>query len=289
MRLFTLLLLCTAFMHSTFGQAFEDKAEFKVNVSDIERFHLYNHRGAVTVRAVNGNTATLKVTRSLKTGFRANLEKAKKEIYMDKMEKDGHVIFYIAHPQRELIFEDGEAHYNSKNTNNWDWNSKNQVKSNFTVVLEIPANTDLSVRNHEHPLKISGMQGDLKAANHHDGVLVEGQGGSADVHSHHGDVEVYYTKNPTRDCSYDTHHGDIKIHYQDGLSVDASMYSYHGEFFTDFDWTMSPVSFSTDTSQGKKGTKYKVSSKNGTSVKINDGGPLQKFRTHHGDVYLLNQ
>jgi len=288
MRALLLWISCLCTIGNCMAQQFEDQASFQMDVSQLERFHLYNRRGAVTVKATNGKTATLKVKRSLTAKSSSRLEEIKKEIYLDSMRKDGHLVFFIQHPNLKLKFDDDHtAGYESINQNWWNSNSgKDQVKVRFTITLEIPAQTDLTVRNHEHPLIIDGMKGDLKAANHHDGVVVKNQGGSADVHSHHGDVEVFYAKNPSRACHYDTHHGDIRVHYQKGLAADASMYSYHGSFYSAFDWSPSPMKVS---KQSGKGAKYRVSSKSETNVKISSGGPAQSFRTHHGDIYLLDQ
>lgn len=292
MRVLLLSIACLATLASCMGQEFKDRASFTVDVSGLESFQLYNRRGAVTVKAVSGNTATMQVERSLRAKSAEKLETAKKEIYMDKMERDGQVIFFIQTPHLRLEFsDDGQyAYYNSRRNGDWGWNNSDDedyVKAEFTITLEIPASTNLVVVNHEHPLQVSGMQGNLIARNHHDGVLVENQGGNADVHSHHGDVEVFYTKNPTRECRYDTHHGDIRVHYQKGLAVNANLYSYHGEFFTEFDWSMQPMTVANEA--GSHGAKYKIAGKSGSNVKIGAGGPMQFFKTHHGDVFLLGK
>ncbi|MCB0629409.1 MAG: hypothetical protein R2824_13765 [Saprospiraceae bacterium] len=289
MRLLLLAIACLSTLGAAMAQEFKDEATFTVDASKYDRFHLYNRRGAVTVKAANGNTATLKVNRRLKAKTKERLEEAKAQMYMDKMEKDGDIVFFIQHPKLKLKFgDDGFAWYSSEDENGWGWNSDDErIEAEYTITLEIPANTDLTVTTHEHPLKVSGMQGDLIARNHHGGVLVEGQGGSADVHSHHKDIEIFYTKNPTRECSYDTHHGDIRVHYPANLSADATMYSYHGEFFTEFDWNVQPMTVSTESREKGKGTKYMISGKSGTNVRIGRGGPVQHFKSHHGDIYLL--
>lgn len=270
------------------SQEFKDDATFTVDVSKYDRFHLYNRRGAVTVKATTGNIATLKVTRRLKAKTKESLEKAKAEMYMDKQEKGKDIVFYIQHPHLKLKFnDDGSAWYQSRDEDGWGWNSDDErIEAEWTVTLEIPASQDLTVTTHEHPLNVKGMQGDLIARNHHGGVLVEDQGGSADVHSHHKDIEIFYTKTPTRECRYDTHHGDIRVHYPATAAIDASMYSYHGEFFSEFDWTVQPMTVSTD-GGGEKGTKYMISGKSGTNLRIGKGGPRQHFKSHHGDVYVL--
>lgn len=285
-----LSLACLVTLTSCMGQNFKDRSTFAVDVSQLDRFHLYNRRGAVTVKATGGNTATLEVTRSLKAKSSAKLEEAKKNIYVDSMMMDGELVFFIQHPDRRLEYDEerGFAWYNQRDRDwNWDRNDDDDLRVEFTMTLNIPARTKLVVVNHEHPLKVDGMQADLIARNHHDGVLVENQGGNASVHSHHGDVEVFYTKNPTADCVYDTHHGDIRVHYKEGLSAEASMYSYHGDFFSEFDWSLMPITAAK--SGERKGTRYKVKGQGGTNVKIGSGGPLQRFKTHHGDVYLLNK
>lgn len=281
-------LACLITLSACMGQEFRDESTFSVDVSQYDRLNLYNRRGAVTVKAISGNQARLTVKRYLKAKSSSRLEEAKEEIYMDKMERNGEIVFFIQHPNVKLQFEnDGVAWYNGNNNNGWWDDDRNRIKAEFTITLEMPANEPLTVVNHERPLKVSGMQADLIARNHHDGVLVEKQGGSADVHSHHGDVEVFYTKNPTRACRYDTHHGDIRVHYRNGLAADASLYSYHGDFYSSFDWEMKPVQLTTSNRSNK--AKYKVSSKKGTEIAIGNGGYMQKFNTHHGDIYLLNE
>lgn len=289
MRILLLCFACLATLGTCMGQEFKDQSSFEVDVSQLDRFHLYNRRGAVTVKAVSGTKASMQVHRRLKAKSAAKLEAAKQDIYMNKKMQGNEVIFYIEHPDLKLKFdEEGKyAWYRHKDDNGWNWNDDDRVEVEFTITLEIPAQTNLVVVNHEHPLKVSGMQAELVARNHHDGVLVEGQGGNADVHSHHGDVEVFYTKNPTRECKYDTHHGDIRVHYQNGLAANASLYSYHGEFYTEFDWTMLPLAVSD--SGASKGAKYKIAGKSGTQVKIGSGGAMQRFKTHHGDVFLLSK
>lgn len=289
MRLLLLCIACLCTLGNTMAQQFKDEATFTVDVSQYDRFHLYNRRGAVTVKATTGNTATLKVMRSLKARNKQRLEEAKAEMYMDKREKDGDIVFFIQHPEMKLEFNDeGYAWYKNRNKDSWGWNSDDDhIEAEYTITLEIPATTDLTVTTHEHPLKVSGMQADLIARNHHGGVLVEKQGGSADVHSHHEDIEVFYTQIPKRDCKYDTHHGDIRVHYPMGLAADASLYSYHGDFFTEFDWSVLPMTVSANPKDN--GAKYRISGKSGTNVRIGKGGPMQSFKSHHGDIYLLKQ
>ncbi len=290
MKRLLLNLACLLTLSSCIGQEFNDRSEFTINASGMERFQLYNRWGAVTVKATSGNTIKMSVKRHLEAKKSTRLEEAKKTIYMDSMMVDGELVFFIEHPFLKLQFDEerGFASYeNSQWKDGWNWKDDDNVHAEFAVTLEIPARMDLVVVNHDDPLKVDGMQGDLIARNHHDGVWVKNQGGNADAHSHHGDVEVFYTKNPTKECVYDTHHGDIKIHFQPGLSADASLSSRHGDFFTEMDWSILPVKVQAQ--KNNEGTKYKVKASGQTSVKIGSGGPMQRFKTYHGDVYLLNK
>lgn len=291
MKRLLLNLACLLTLSSCIAQELNDRSDFSINANGMDKFQLYNRRGAVTVKASNNNTIKLEVKRHLKAKTSARLNEAKEKIYMDSMKVDGNWVFFIQHPDFKLQYDDerGFAGYENIrwNDKNWNWKKDDQVKVEFTITLEIPARMDLVVVNHEHPLKVSGMQGELIARNHHDGVLVENQGGNASVHSHHGDVEVFYTKNPTKDCVYDTHHGDIKVHFQNGLSANAALRSRHGEFYTEMDWSLLPTKVKAE--KNDQGTKYKVKASGETTVKIGSGGPMQRFKTYHGDVYLLNK
>ncbi len=286
MKFTFVLFISIAIICSCNAQTFTDQATYTVDVRKIDKLRLHNIYGPVKVMGTSGNQAKITVSRKLHSASSQQLEDAKQKIYLDSIFVDNSLIFFVEAPDRKLkIDEDGFAYYQS----DWDRErNKNylkifDVKYEFSIEMQVPAQKDLHVSTHHEDLEVNGMNSNIVVQNHHDDLLVKNVGGNATVRNHHGDITVYYTKNPTQDCSYKTHHGTVKVHYKDPLSVDVAMKSYHGEFFTDFDWVANPVRVTESTSS--KGTKYVMGK--GTSVKIGSGGPEQVFKTHHGDIYLL--
>lgn len=266
------------------GQQFEDSGNIKIDMSQINSLALYNHKGDIKVSAGNNNQGTIKYKRKLKSASKQKLEEAKNEIFLDSILHNGELIFFVSAPNR--IFEidtDGQGHYNYKGDN---WNDRNRykVEYEFTFELELPADTKLRVSNHHSGLTVSGIKGALIAKNHHQDLILKNVGSQVSATTHHGDIEVTHSSNPSVDSYYRTHHGNIKVTFQSGFGALVSLKSHHGAFYSDFDWEYQPSQASINTNQ--KGTKYKIGKD--TVVRIGKGGPALDFKTHHGDIYLLN-
>ena len=279
--LLILVLACTVFYAN--GQAVEDEQVFTLNTTSLKSFNLHNMNGAVNVKGVEGNTATLKIRRRLESFSRDRLEEARESIAFDSLVIDNNVYFFTKHPDLNFeIDESGIGHYNSccNRSNN---RKKAKVKYEFEIELLIPRQLKLHVSTHRKTLRIQEIQGKLVAKNHHDDLFAENLGGNVKLKAHHGDIKASFIRNPTGPCSYFTHHGNITIGFPEELRADIYLKSHHGEFFTDFDWTSQPVAVVKNESE--KGTKYMVNAR--TAIQVGGGGPQMEFRTWHGDIYLV--
>ncbi len=286
MRTILITLMVWACYASLQAQEITDKSTITFDVSKIDLLRLHNLYGPVQVEAVDQGPATIVVKRHLRAKTSKLLEAGKSKVYLDSTSRDGILVFYVEAPGREVRFrEDGRVEYRTQDGFWWDEEKNSGIKFKFDIVMKVPAQTNLYVSTHEKDLKVSGMKGKLVARNHHNDIYLKNIGGSASVHTHHGDISLSYSKNPTEDGDYHSHHGDIKVYYQSSLSADVSLDSHHGEFFTDFDWQPKPIEVATNASN--RGTKYYIGK--GTQVRIGNGGVRQDFKTHHGDIYLLDQ
>ncbi len=266
------------------GQQFVDSGTIKLDMSQIKSLALYNHNGDIKVTAGNKSQGTIKYVRKLKSASTQKLEEAKNEIFLDSIHHNSELFYFVSAPNR--IFEidaDGEGHYNHQG-DNWNKRSRYKVEYEFTFELELPADTKLKVSNHHSGLTVTGMKGPLIANNHHKGLILKNVGSQVSANTHHGDIEVTHSSNPRVDSYYHTHHGNIKVTFQNGLGAEVSLKSHHGAFYSDFDWNYQPSKTSINSNQ--KGTKYKIGKD--TVVRIGKGGPALDFKTHHGDIYLLN-
>ncbi len=277
----TLIIISLAFALVCKGQEFSDETTFMVNTQGLESFRLYNLNGNVKVTGVDGNSATLKLNRTLRSASSVRLEKAKTTLRFDSLILNNTIYFFMESPDRVFkIDPEGNGHYES----DWD-RSKNErfeVKYNFDITLSVPKGLDIYVSNHRSNLQIENIEGYLYAKNHHSDLLAKDIGGNAKLKNHHGDITVSFTRNPSEDCEFYTHHGDVRIKYPGDLSADVYLKSRHGEFFTAFNW--SPIPTPVIEKASDRGTKYIVNDR--VSVRIGKGGPKLNVRTWHGDIYI---
>lgn len=280
-----LMLFCLTIATISEAQKHQDKRTIQLNTNDLNALHIYNMEGGVEVEGVDGNVASLTITRRLESSSSKRLELAKEEIYIDSLLDDGKMYFFIEAPNMNFeIGEDGSGGYH-----NWNMGSSNsklrhfKIKYEFKWVVKIPRHLDLYVYNHREPLVVRDVEGTVKVSNHHDGVELTGMQNDVEAKSHHGDVEMTFVKNPQNSIYAKSHHGDIKIKVQDGFSGDVSMKSHHGDFYTDLDGEDLPPLVEVNKSEGKK-TKYKFGESN--RFRIGEGGVKLEFKTHHGDVFV---
>lgn len=270
------------------AQQSTDQQTLNISGDGIARVRIYNHRGAVKIKAGSENQITVLTERKLKARSNQLLEEAQRDIYLDTILLEDEVIIFVNAPDRILEYDDeGNIHYSSccYGKDGWDKDTfrKSGTSYEFNWEVTMPANLALVANNHEKPLEIDGIEGKLIASNHHDDVSVTGAGREVTVKSHHGNVAVSHSQNPVADCQYKTHHGDIKVIFLDNLSADAFFKSHHGSFFTDFTWNPIPMQVTMTEGDGK--TKYKIG-KGETGVRIGGGGPQLHFKTHHGDILV---
>ncbi len=276
-----IFLLTLVLSYKSWGQSIDDEMEFRIPTEGLESFRVHNINGEVTIEGIDGNTAVMKVRRSLKSASSEKLEEAKSTFKMDSLSLNGSLYFFNDVEDRYFkIDEEGKGHYES----DWDGSKDDrfEVKYSFEIDLKIPKDLDLHVTNHRANLTINGINGNLYAKNHHDDLDAVNLGGNAMLRNHHGYIKASFTRNPSGDCTFRTHHGDIRVTLVENLSADVFLKSHHGEFYTAFDWTPSQVSANKKTT--KEGTTYYKDDR--VAVKIGNGGPEFDFKTWHGDIYI---
>jgi len=268
------------------GQKFEDEQTINLSVDQLKSIHIYNMEGGVNVKGIDGNTAILKIKRTIETSSKKRLEMAKEEIYIDSIQDNGSMYYFIEGPSMNFqIAEDGSGSYNKWNLAQSKSDLRHfKISYSFKWEVQIPKHMMLHVYNHKEALTVSDMENYVVAKNHHDAVSIKGMRGDVKASSHHGDVTIAFDRNPQNELICSSHHGDIKIYAKDGFSGDVSMESHHGSFYTDFDGEDLPPIVEVSKEKGKK-THYKLGES--SRYRIGRGGAHLDFRTHHGDVSVI--
>lgn len=277
------IVFITLLYFNSLAQEYQDHKIMNFSRENIDKIHLHNYRGMVSIQGADTDQITLEVERNLKTASEERLEDGKDSIYYESMLVNGDLFLFIVDPERVFrIDENGEGYYQ---TCNWNFSSNReryQIKYDFNLKLTIPKDLDLKAFNHEESLTVENVAGTLHLKNHHDGVTVTGAAGNAEVHSHHGDINISFIQNPTEYLKVSTHHGDIRVELQPSFSAEVGLKSRHGSFYTDFDWQPMPMQVNRIENGNKH--QYKVGEYN--RVRIGDGKVEAQFETYHGDVFI---
>ncbi len=285
-RHFTSLLLTCLPLSVCAQHEQRDESTIQFDASHFKKVHIHNHRGSLKVIGVEGNEATIRVKRLLKSASRNRLTQVAGEITLDSLVSEGEVYWFIDAPDRQFRMEEnGAAYYQSYQNWNEQRDHRFDVKYEFSLEIEMPRDMPVYAGNHDKELIVQNMQAGVQAKNHHDGVTLTNVGGNVEARSHHGDVVVEFDRNPTEHLICKTHHGDIQVRLRAPLSAEVKLDSHHGDFYTEFDW--SPMPLSEVAERTKRGTKYKIGKD--TRVKIGGGDLDLSFKTHHGDIYIRKQ
>lgn len=278
-----LILLLVAGVTLSQAQEYKDNKVIKVTDRNLEKIHLYNFRGQVTVMGTEGNEIVLEIERNLRSAYKDRLEVAKDSVYYDSMWAGNNLYFFVQDPERTFrINEEGFGEYRQCEWNFTSNKERYEIKSEFNVKLTIPKHLNLVAFNHEKEMVVENILGEVSLRNHHDGIVLKGASNNVIAHSHHGDVDIKFAKNPPDFVEVSTHHGDIRASFLPGLSSDVALKTRHGKFFTDYDWQPLPMQVN-QTSDGAK-FKYKVGEF--TRVRIGGGKVESQFETYHGDIII---
>lgn len=280
----TLILLITVLLNTT-GLKHEhvDQSVLTIDMSKYDRVNIYNNVGEIRIKPTSTNKAVFETTRTIRATSSKKLKRATTEIQVDTMVVDGELFVFIDSPYSTLERRGDNYWYQNHSYNNGDSFKSAGIDSEFDFEISLPANTDGLVSTHKGDIDIHGVKGEIKVYNHFGDINLKGVQDVSKVHSHHGSLNVLFDKQPQHDLSLDTHHGDITISFKQTPSARLDLYSYHGSFFTDFEWQPLVTKVKTSGKNGK--TKYKIGQN--TNVQIGEGEHEIKFKSHHGDMYIL--
>ncbi len=250
-----------------------------------------NMNGNITVVGYAGDKILLTVEKIITAKTQERLEKGKKEIQLGIIDKADTLIVYVNGSCN--TFEHGGK--NNKNSNwgrnSWGYHWQNcggrncqesyDYTMNFTLQVPSPVHIYLSTIN-DGNISVENMNGRVNADNINGSIKLNNLIRESYASTINGDVDITYSKNPSKDCRFYTLNGDINAYFKKNLAANLSFESFNGEFYTNIDQIERVPAF-VEEKKGKEGIKYKV---NGNRYKVGNGGALLDFETFNGNVYL---
>ena len=110
--------------------------------------------------------------------------------------------------------------------------------------------------------------------------------GSGKAYALNKDLNLTFSENPIKDCSFGSLNGDVRVYFNHPLSADFQLKTFNGEVYSDFAVTYLPHhSVTTIEADGKK--VYKTGRTMG--VRVGSGGPEIMLDGFNGDIFILKK
>lgn len=163
----------------------------------------------------------------------------------------------------------------------WRNNDDPPYDFKYNYVVKMPAGAKLNAKTvNDGSVLIENIKGTIVAGNVNGGVEIRNAESVESASSVNGDVNVSFTKAPSKPIRFNTVNGDFNLKFPENLAAKVYFSTLNGEMYSAFDYRPAePLIEKSD-----QGMKYKIASK--TGVEIGSGGPVLDFKSVNGNVYL---
>ena len=231
--------------------------------------------GYIAVEGYSGQEINLKVHKTIKARNQDRYEKALQEVTLEITEEDNTIDLYVDGPFR---CQEGDRHKY--------WNKDPGYQVHYDFELQVPFQSQILLKTvTAGDITVTNVQGDFEVRNVNGKILLEDMGGSGTAHTVNGKVAVFFTRNPSSDCSFKTINGNLDIYFKENLSADFRLKTFNGDILSDFPVTYLPF----EPGQGeRKDGRFVFKSSSFFGVRTGNGGPKVKMDTFNGDI-LINK
>ena len=262
------------------------KKEVQFNTTSKDNvFFVDNMHGAIEVEGYNGKTIIIEVVKIIIGKSSEIVAKGKSEINL-KVEKKGNKIYaYSNSPYTSFDLETGR--YSHKE----NWNnrrSRRRYEYSLDFKIKVPKNISIDVSTvNDGDIYVQNMHGEnLSASNINGAITLKNVSGTTDVNALNKDINIVYTKNPTKESWYRSLNGDINIKFKNNLNANVSHRTMNGGFYTNYAVSNLAPKIVKEQIRKSKGIKYRIRSKG--QFKIGNGGVQLNFDQLNGDTIVKN-
>lgn len=244
--------------------------------ADDRRLVVRTIQGSIRVSAGSGESAQLRVRRTIDAETDADLRAAEREVVLDT--RDGG-------PTVEAIVED-QARTCGDNDGSWNGRRRPRYSATFDFDIVVPAATGLvlcTINGKE--IVVSGTRGDFDISNINGHITLDRVAGAGRATTINGPITASLLTAPRVDSVFKTLNGDVTVTWPADLAADLLLKTRHGGLYTDFD-VETRVTPRTARPERRDG-RLVLRSNEFTSVSVGSGGPDITLETFNGDVRVL--
>jgi DUF4097 and DUF4098 domain-containing protein YvlB len=265
----SLLAAQNGWSHWTYEDRQSISRSFKVAAGEnVSKLLVDTINGSIHVTGGSGSDIQVKVEEHIRAETQSDLDRGKKEVTLD-MTQEGNAV---------KVIENGP--FRSHNGIDWDSN-RMRYTITFDCEIEVPAGAQLDLKELNGAIDVKNASGNYNVHTLNGGVNMEGIGGSGAVKTLNGRVKVAFTRNPTKESSFDTLNGAIDVYFQPSLNAEIEFKTLHGGVYSDFDVTTVPFLLKAGGS-----TRSVYHAGGNMKVRAGSGGTALTFRTLNGAIRL---
>ena len=160
-----------------------------------------------------------------------------------------------------------------------------QRPSNASLVVSVPPDTSLTLRNLNGETAVEGVRGEVDVNSTNGKITLTNIAGSVLASTLNGTIKVTMDSVDThKPLSFSTLNGTIDVTLPADFKANVKLRTDHGEIYSDFDFKLSGGAM-TQKNESADG-KFKVSIDRTITGTINGGGTEATFKTYNGTIYL---
>ena len=155
-----------------------------------------------------------------------------------------------------------------------------------TLVARIPtrANLQLSVVN-DSEITVSNITGNLELSNTNGPITASRISGSVIAESVNNKIDVSFARlDAASASSFESINGELTVAIPASAGAELHLDSARGQITSDFEVTLVPTQGTVTRDEGKSGVNVRIEQV--IVARINDGGPVLRFKTLHGNINI---
>ena len=154
------------------------------------------------------------------------------------------------------------------------------------LVISVPPDTSLKLRDLNGPIAVEGVKGELDVNSNNGRITLTNVSGSVLANTLNGALTVTMDSvDPNKPLSFSSLNGTIDVTLPADFKANVKLRTDHGEIYSDFDFKLGgggAITEKNDTADGK----FKVKMDRTITGTINGGGTEATFKTYNGTIYL---
>ena len=238
------------------------------------RLVIDGYAGAITARAVEGDTLRLTVKETVRAADPASAARGRAEMPLRLSQEGSTVVAFVDAPFRG---PDG-----SWRGPGWE---ELPYRVAYDFAVEVPRAASVVLKTVlDGDVELHGTDGDFEVKNVNGEVTVTDVAGAGVASTVNGPLRVSFRRNPPGDCAFSTVNGDVTVDFQPGLGAEVRYRLLNGEAWSDFPFSLQPRQAAT--AGERRDGRWVVRSRWSEGIRIGEGGPRLSFETINGDILL---